>query len=166
MGREAGQATASAAHENQVVILHVVELLWESGVALSGKRFLANRKSNCGTAKIEKVESKSQLHLRERTSVMRYGKYESSERGGGAGTALTFLLIGLGVGTVLGLLYAPKPGKQMRRELRRRYEDARDTFEDWKEDARDLAEDAVERGAEIADEVRERVKPIAKAMRR
>ena len=97
---------------------------------------------------------------------MRYGKYESSERGSGAGTALTFLLIGLGVGTVLGLLYAPKPGKQMRRELRRRYEDARDTFEDWKEDARDFAEEAVERGAEIADEVRERVKPIATAMRR
>ena len=97
---------------------------------------------------------------------MRYGKYESSNAGGGVGTALTFLLIGLGVGTVLGLLYAPKPGKQMRRELRRRYEDARDTFEDWKEDAKDFADEAVERGSEIADEVRERVKPIAKAMRR
>ena len=96
---------------------------------------------------------------------MRYGKYESG-RGGGAGTALTFLLIGLGAGAVLGLLYAPKPGKQMRKDLRRRYEDARDTFDDWKEEARDFAEDTVERGAEIADEVRERVKPIAKAMRR
>jgi gas vesicle protein len=96
---------------------------------------------------------------------MRYGKYESSNRGGGAGTALTFLLIGLGAGAVLGLLYAPKPGKQMRKDLKRRYEDARDTFDDWKEEARDLAEEAVERGAEIADEVRERVRPIAKAMR-
>jgi|SRR5690242_6523472 gas vesicle protein len=96
---------------------------------------------------------------------MRYGKYESSDRSGGAGTALTFLLIGLGVGAVLGLLYAPKPGKQMRKELKRRYEDARETFDDWKEEARDFAEEAVERGAEIADEVRERVRPIAKAMR-
>ena len=96
---------------------------------------------------------------------MRYGKYESSNRGGGAGTALTFLLIGLGAGAVLGLLYAPKPGKQMRKDMKRRYEDARDTFDDWKEEARDLAEEAVERGAEIADEVRERVRPIAKAMR-
>ena len=96
---------------------------------------------------------------------MRYGKYESSDRGGGAGTALTFLLIGLGAGAILGLLYAPKPGKQMRKELKRRYEDARETFDDWKEEARDLAEEAVERGAEIADEVRERVRPIAKAMR-
>jgi len=96
---------------------------------------------------------------------MRYGKYESSDRGGGAGTALTFLLIGLGAGAILGLLYAPKPGKQMRKDLKRRYEDARDTFDDWKEEARDLAEEAVERGAEIADEVRERVRPIAKAMR-
>jgi gas vesicle protein len=96
---------------------------------------------------------------------MRYGKYESSDRSGGAGTALTFLLIGLGVGAVLGLLYAPKPGKQMRKELKRHYEDARERFDDWKEEARDFAEEAVERGAEIADEVRERVRPIAKAMR-
>lgn len=96
---------------------------------------------------------------------MRYGKYESSDRSSGAGTALTFLLIGLGVGAVLGLLYAPKPGKQMRKELKRRYEDARETFDDWKAEARDFAEEAVERGAEIADEVRERVRPIAKAMR-
>ncbi|HEV2729982.1 MAG TPA: YtxH domain-containing protein, partial [Terriglobales bacterium] len=72
----------------------------------------------------------------------------------------------LGAGAVLGLLYAPKPGKQMRKDLRRRYEDARDTFDDWKEEARDFAEDAVERGAEIADEVREKVRPLAKAMRR
>jgi gas vesicle protein len=123
-----------------------------------------------------KIQIMGQLKLRKsnpranfitgKDSVMRYGKYESSERSGGAGTALSFLLIGLGVGTVLGLLYAPKPGKQTRKELRRRYEDARDTFEDWKEDARDFAEEAVERGTEIADEVRERVKPIAKAMRR
>src|SRR5437667_12715359 len=97
---------------------------------------------------------------------MRYGKYESSERGGGAGTALIFLLIGLGAGAILGLLYAPKPGKQMRKDLKRRYEDARDTFDDWKDEARDFAEEAVERGTEIADEVRERVRPLAKATRR
>ncbi|HXZ31295.1 MAG TPA: YtxH domain-containing protein [Terriglobales bacterium] len=96
---------------------------------------------------------------------MREGSYEASETGR-TGTAITFFLIGLGAGTVIGLLFAPKPGKQMRRELRRKYEDARDAIEDWKEDAKAAAEDAVERGAEIADEVRERVSPLAKAARR
>jgi gas vesicle protein len=96
---------------------------------------------------------------------MREGKYEASEQGR-VGTAITFLLIGLGAGTLIGFLFAPKPGKQMRKELRRRYEDARETIEDWKEEARDVAEEAMERGAEIAEEFRDRVTPLTKAVRR
>lgn len=83
-----------------------------------------------------------------------------------AGTALTFLLIGLGAGALVGLLYAPRAGKQMRKELRRRYEDAREVLDDWKDDAREVAEDAIARGSEIADDLRDRVKPLAKAVRR
>ena len=93
---------------------------------------------------------------------MRIGKYESSE-GGQATTAITFLLIGLGAGTLIGLLFAPKPGKQMRKELRRKYDDARDTLDDWKDDAKEVA---MERGAEFADELRDRVAPLAAAIKR
>jgi len=96
---------------------------------------------------------------------MREGSYETSEQGR-VGTAITFLLIGLGAGTVIGLLFAPKPGKQMRKELRRRYEDARETIEDWKEEVKEAAEDALERGTEIADDLRDRVTPLTKAARR
>jgi gas vesicle protein len=101
----------------------------------------------------------------QRGAFMRVGKYESSE-GNTAATAITFLLIGLGAGTLIGLLFAPKPGKQMRKELRRRYEDARETLDDWKEDAKEVAEDALERGQEIADELRDRVAPLAAARKR
>ncbi|HEX3351197.1 MAG TPA: YtxH domain-containing protein [Terriglobales bacterium] len=97
---------------------------------------------------------------------MRSGKYEASDGGNTAGTAVTFLLIGLGAGALLGLLLAPKAGKQLRKDLRKRYEVAKDTVEEWSEDAKEFAENAMERGAEIADEVRERVAPLAKAMRR
>jgi len=96
---------------------------------------------------------------------MRIGKYESSE-GNTAGTAITFLLIGLGAGTLIGLLFAPKSGKQMRKELRRKYDDARETLDDWKDDAKEVAEDALERGQELADELRDRVAPLAAAMKR
>jgi gas vesicle protein len=96
---------------------------------------------------------------------MSEGSYQASEQGR-LGTAITFLLIGLGAGTVIGLLFAPKPGKQIRKDLRRRYEDARETIEDWKEDAKEAAEDVMERGAEIADDLRDRVTPLAKAVRR
>jgi gas vesicle protein len=94
---------------------------------------------------------------------MAEGKYES---GSTVGTAITFLLIGLGAGTVIGMLLAPKPGKQMRRDLRRGYDSARETFDDWKENAKDFAEEVMERGSDFADDVRERVTPVAKAARR
>jgi gas vesicle protein len=96
---------------------------------------------------------------------MREGKYEASEQGR-VGTAVTFLLIGLGAGTLIGLLFAPKAGKQMRKELKRRYEDARETIDDWKEEAREVAEETLERGAEIADELRDRVTPLTKTFKR
>jgi gas vesicle protein len=96
---------------------------------------------------------------------MREGKYESSE-GSSAGTAITFLLIGLGAGALIGLLYAPKAGKQIRKELRRQYDDARETLDDWKDQAKEVAEEALERGQEIADELRDRVAPLAAAMKR
>ena len=94
---------------------------------------------------------------------MREGKYESS---GNVGTAITFLLIGLGAGAVVGMLFAPKAGRHMRRDLRKGYDNARESFDDWKETAKDFAEEAIERGSDIADDLRDRVRPLTKAIRR
>ncbi len=97
---------------------------------------------------------------------MRIGNYESSEEGSQAGTAVTFLLIGLGIGAMTALLLAPKTGKQLRKDIRRKYEDTKETVDDWTEDTRDAVEDLIERGTEIADEIRERVAPLSKAIRK
>jgi len=103
---------------------------------------------------------------------MTTGRYESSE-GGHIGTAITFLLIGLGAGALLGLLLAPKAGKQLRRDLRRGYEDARDSFGEWadeaKERAREVGErvrDVATRGAELADDIRDKVEPLRRVINR
>jgi gas vesicle protein len=103
---------------------------------------------------------------------MRSGKYESSE-GSTVGTAITFLLIGLGAGALAGLLLAPKTGKQMRRDLKRGYEDAKETLDDWTEEAKDRVRDvqervrdAAERGSEFADNLREKVEPLRRAVNR
>lgn len=103
---------------------------------------------------------------------MSTGRYESSE-GGNIGTAITFLLIGLGAGALAGLLLAPKTGKQMRRDLQRGYEDAKDSFGDWADEAKDRVRDVGERvrdvanrGAEIADDLRDRVEPLRRAIKR
>lgn len=114
---------------------------------------------------------------------MRSGRYESSENSN-VGTALTFFLIGLGAGALAGLLLAPKTGKQLRRDLKRGYEDARDAVNDWTEEAKDRihdagdrvretserVRDAVNRGAEIAEDLRDaardKVEPLRRAINR
>jgi len=100
------------------------------------------------------------------------GKYESSD-GGNVGTAITFLLIGLGAGALAGLLLAPKAGKQLRRDLKRGYEDARDRIDDWADEAKDKVREAgdrvrdvASRGAEIADDLRDKVEPLRRAINR
>ena len=95
---------------------------------------------------------------------MREGKYENSDSS--VGTAVTFLLIGLGIGAAVGLLLAPKTGKQLRKDLRRSYEDALDTISEWSDEAKERFDEAVEKGAEFTEELRERTEPLTRVLRR
>jgi gas vesicle protein len=95
---------------------------------------------------------------------MRHGNYEASDRSG-VGTAITFLLIGLGAGAAAALLFAPKAGKQFRKDLRRGYDEAMDRFDDFKEEARDRVEEVMERGSDIAETLREKAAPLGRAIR-
>jgi gas vesicle protein len=97
---------------------------------------------------------------------MTEGRYKASDHGSHVGTAIAFLLIGLGAGALLGALYAPKAGKQMRKELGKRYKDARESIDDWAGDAKDIADEVIERGTEFVEELRERIEPIAKNVRK
>ena len=103
---------------------------------------------------------------------MSSGRYESSDSNN-IGTAVTFLLIGIGAGALAALVLAPKTGKQFRRDLKRGYEDAKETLQDWTEEAKDRARDVsdrvrdvAERGASLADDLRERVEPLRRAVTR
>lgn len=87
-----------------------------------------------------------------------YERYEENNTGARIGTALTFLFIGLGIGSITALLLAPKSGRQMRRSIRRRYEDARERLDDFSEQAGDV----VERGTKWAKDARERITPLKK----
>jgi gas vesicle protein len=95
---------------------------------------------------------------------MRIGNYESSESS--AGTAIAFLLIGLGVGAAVGLLLAPKTGRQLRKDLRRSYDGALETAAEWTDEAKDRLDEVVEKGGDFADELRARTKPLSDLLRR
>jgi gas vesicle protein len=97
---------------------------------------------------------------------MRIGKYETSESGSTVGTAISFLLIGLGIGAAVGMLLAPKSGKQIRRDLRRSYDDTLDTISDWTDEAKERFEEVVEKGAGLTEELRAKAEPLTRKLRR
>lgn len=82
-----------------------------------------------------------------------FGDYRASDRSS-VGTAITFLFIGLGAGALAALLFAPQSGKQTRRLLKRKYDDAVDELgeragewvdkgSEWARDAREAAEEKI-----------------------
>ena len=106
------------------------------------------------------------------TDHERSGDYQASDRSA-VGLAITFLFIGLGAGALAALLFSPKSGKQMRRELRRRYLDAKDVLEDWQGQVGEV----IEKGSEWAGNAKEwantakatakeKVAPFAKVMKK
>ena len=92
------------------------------------------------------------------TDYERYGDYQASDRST-ASTAITFLFIGLGVGALAALLFAPKSGRQMRKLLRQKYENAVEQADELLERGNEL----LERGSEFAQSAKEKVKPFAKS---
>ena len=96
---------------------------------------------------------------------MVFGKYQKSD-GSNFGTAITFLLIGLGVGAAAGMLLAPKSGKQLRKDLRSSYDDALDTIADWTDEAKERFEEAIEKGADFTEELRSKAEPLSNLLRR
>jgi gas vesicle protein len=106
------------------------------------------------------------------TDYERFGDYRPSERST-IGTAVTFLCIGLGVGSLVALLLAPQSGRKTRNLLRRRYEDAFDAVTERAEGLRDRATEWRDRGSEIADSARdwaetakEKVRPLGRAFKK
>jgi len=100
----------------------------------------------------------------EPTEYAAEGEYE---RSGPNTIAVGFalLLIGFAAGAIAAALMTPKTGKQMRRELRRRIEDARETMEDWSDQAGDLrgrAADFAGKAQEWAGAAKDAVGPLAK----
>ncbi len=88
------------------------------------------------------------------------GEYRSS--GSNVSFALTLLFVGLAAGALTALLLAPRTGRQMRRTLRRKYEDARDVMDDFT----DQAGGWLDKGSDWADRAKGRVAQFKKPFAR
>lgn len=63
---------------------------------------------------------------------------------------LAFLLVGVGIGAGLALLFAPQSGKETRKYLARRAEDGKEYMTSVGKEIRKQAEDVVDKGKSLA----------------
>jgi gas vesicle protein len=71
------------------------------------------------------------------------------------GHKLEYFLGGLGIGALVGLLFAPRSGEESRDYLNRRVEEAKEYAQHKAREIRERAEDVVERGKQILAEQKE-----------
>src|SRR5580700_11010429 len=67
----------------------------------------------------------------------------------GAGSKVSYFLAGLGIGALVGILFAPKSGEDTREYLSSKADEGRDYAQKKARELRERAEDLIERSKEI-----------------
>jgi gas vesicle protein len=78
-------------------------------------------------------------------------------------SSFPYLLIGIGIGMVAGLLLAPRSGEEMREDIRHRTNEGMDYLNQQAEKLRDGAERAVNKGKEWIGRESEKIQSAAEA---
>jgi gas vesicle protein len=65
------------------------------------------------------------------------------------GSKVSFFLVGLGIGALIGILFAPKSGEETREYLSSKAEEGKDYAQKKARELRERAEDLIERSKEI-----------------
>lgn len=70
--------------------------------------------------------------------------------GENVGSKVSYFLVGLGIGTLLGLLFAPKSGEETREYLTQKAEEGREYAQRKARELKERAEDLIEKSKEVA----------------
>ncbi len=81
------------------------------------------------------------------------------------GNSFVWFLAGLGLGALVGVLYAPRAGSETRDALRSRAEEGRDYVKSRARDARDQASDWVDRGRDLVNQQKDQFRAAYEAGR-
>ena len=79
------------------------------------------------------------------------------------GNSFIWFLAGLGVGAVVGVLYAPRAGAEMREELRARAEEGRDYVRNRARDAKTQASEWGDRGRDAVNQQKDQFRAAYEA---
>jgi gas vesicle protein len=80
-----------------------------------------------------------------------------------AGSKVSFFLVGLGIGALLGILFAPKSGEETRDYLSSKADEGRDYAQKKARELRERAEDLIERSKEIMSKQKDAISSAVEA---
>jgi len=66
------------------------------------------------------------------------------------GSKVTYFLVGLGVGALVGILFAPKSGEETRDYLSKKADEGKDFAQKKARELRERADELIERGKDVA----------------
>jgi len=81
------------------------------------------------------------------------------------GSSFLWFLAGLGIGAVVGVLYAPRSGNETREALRARAEEGREYVRGRAREAREQASEWVDRGREVLNQQKDQFRAAYEAGR-
>ena len=73
------------------------------------------------------------------------------------GSKVSYFLVGLGVGALVGILFAPQAGEETREILSKKADESKDYAQRKARELRERAEDLVERGKEVVTQTKEQI---------
>lgn len=79
------------------------------------------------------------------------------------GSKVSVFLVGLGVGALIGILFAPKSGEETREYLSSKADEGRDYAQKKARELRERAEDLIERSKEIMSKQRDSINAAVEA---
>ena len=85
--------------------------------------------------------------------------------GDNVGGKISYFMVGLGIGALIGILFAPKSGEETREYLSQKADEGRDYAQRKARELRERAEDLLERGKEVATRQRESITAAVEAGR-
>ena len=66
------------------------------------------------------------------------------------GSKVTYFIVGLGIGALVGILFAPKSGEETREFLSKKADEGKDYAQRKARELRERADELIERGKEVA----------------
>ena len=81
------------------------------------------------------------------------------------GSKVSFFLVGVGIGALLGVLFAPKSGEETREYLTKRADEGKDYAQKKARELRERADELIERGKDVASRKRDSLAAAVEAGR-